>query len=355
MNAIDYAKLACDTMMRKYGAADLPPKGKFHYHQGVFLSGMLNTYEICGEEKYFEYVREWVNSIIYEDGSIHDFDRTSIDDIQPGILLFPLYEKTKDERYAIAIETLMDALRGWKTNSVGGFWHKECHPNQMWLDSLYMGGPIRALYSVYKNDPSYLETAINQALIMYENMRDKETGMLFHAWDESKKEAWADKETGLSPEVWGRAFGWYVIALLDILSYTDRNNEKYEQLTEIERSLLNSVIKYQDKSGMWYQVVAKGGCKGNWLETSCSSLFSCAIARAVRMDILGKEYLEYAKKGFNGVVNSLTFDGDNLLLGGVCVGTGVLDYKGYIERPTSTNDLHGMGAFLLMCAEIAKI
>ena len=341
--------------MRKYGAADLPPKGKFHYHQGVFLSGMLNTYEICGEEKYFEYVREWVNSIIYEDGSIHDFDRTSIDDIQPGILLFPLYEKTKDKRYAVAIETLMGALRGWKTNSAGGFWHKECHPNQMWLDSLYMGGPIRVLYSVYKKDPSYLETAINQALIMYENMQDKETGMLFHAWDESKKEAWADKKTGLSPEVWGRAFGWYVVALLDILSYTDKNHEKYEQLAEIERSLLKSVIKYQDKSGMWYQVVAKGGCAGNWLETSCSCLFSYAIARAVRMGIFGEEYLEYAEKGFNGVANSLTFDGDNLLLGGVCIGTGVLDYKGYIERPTSTNDLHGMGAFLLMCAEIARI
>ena len=121
MKAIDYAKQACDTMMRKFAAEDLPPKGGFHYHQGVFLSGMMNTYEVCGEEKYFVYIKQWVDSIIYADGSIHSFDKSMLDDIQPGILLYPLYRKTGDERYKIALNTLIDVLRTWKKNPSGDF------------------------------------------------------------------------------------------------------------------------------------------------------------------------------------------------------------------------------------------
>lgn len=125
MTVLDYAKAACDTMMRRFATADLPPKGRFHYHQGVFLSGVYQTWKLCQEEKYFQYIKDWVDSIIDENGEIHDYDEGQLDDIQPGILLYPLYERTGDERYKKALDTLLPIIKNFPRNKEGGFWHKK--------------------------------------------------------------------------------------------------------------------------------------------------------------------------------------------------------------------------------------
>lgn len=355
-DALEVARLACDTMMKKFDAPQLPPEGWFHYHQGVFLSGMMNIYKICGDEKYYEYVKAWVDARVADDGTISILDRTRLDDIQPGILLFDIYDRTKKEKYKKALETLIGILRTWHKNEAGGFWHKEMHPNEIWLDGIYMAGPIQAEYGMRSGESSLTDEAAKQAVIMWENMRDEKTGLLYHAWDCTKKIDWADKKTGLSSAFWGRSVGWYTVALLDILSFTDKESGYYKVLSDIERELLESVIKYQSgSSGMWYQVIDKTERSDNWCEVSCSCLFTASIARAVKMGILPEKYLLYAEKGFKGVYNSLKTENGNLLIGGVCVGTGVCDYAGYVSRPTSVNDLHGVGAFLLMCAAILNI
>lgn len=356
-NALRAGVALCDTMMRKFPrAADLPPKQLFHYHQGVFLSGMMNVYELTQDEKYFNYIKEWIDSIIKPDGTIETYDPTRLDDIQPGILLFPLYKRTGDERYRKALNTLIDILRSWKKNNAGGFWHKDIHPDQMWLDSLYMGGPIQAEFSVFNGEPNFLDEAAKQAIIMYDNMLDEKTGLMFHAWDESRNAQWADKKTGLSSEIWGRAQGWYVVAILDILQFMPENHPRRECLIEIERRILGSIIKYRDDiKKMWYQVVDKVDGKDNWIETSCSCLFTAALSKAVRMGVIGEDNIEYINECFEAIYNSIKKDGSDVIVNNVCVGTGVNDYCGYIERPTVENDLHGVGAFLLMCAEVSRI
>lgn len=353
--ALEYGKLACDTMMRKFNAPDLPPKGSFHYHAGVFLSGMMNIYAACGEEKYFNYMKDWVDSIITEDGVIQKFSEGTLDDHMAGILLFPLYERYGQQRYIKALRLLMGNIRNWKKNEKGGFWHKGYYPNQMWLDGLYMAGPLQAIYAEKFNEPLFLEEAVKQALLMYENMQEPKTKLLCHAWDVSKEAVWADKETGRSPELWGRAMGWYVVALLDILEYMPANHPAKDRLIAIEKELLSALRELQDeKSGMWYQVLDKKDKEDNWQETSCSCLFVYAMAKAVRMRIIESDFMECVKKGFEGVLtHSVRIENGDLLLSGVCIGTGVCDYEAYISRPTSANDLHGMGGFLLMCAELA--
>lgn len=354
--ALIYGKHACDTMIRKFRAEDLPPKGGFHYHQGVFLSGMMNIYSLCKEEKYYEYIKGWVDSIITEPGVITSFAKGALDDYMAGILLFPLYEREKDEKYKAALDLLMGNIRNWLKNEYGGFWHKEWNPEQMWLDGLYMAGPLQALYGERFNKPYFLKEAAKQAFIMFEHMYDKKTGLLFHAWDSSFEMPWADKKTGLSPEFWGRAMGWYVVAILDIMEHLDKNSDEYKRLFEIENSVLQAVVRYRDeKEKLWYQVIDKGGENGNWLEASCSCLFTYALAKSVRLGVGKAEWLDLAKESFDKVLNKFTeINGEDLLISGVCIGTGVMDYGGYIKRPTSVNDLHGMGAFLLMCAEIAR-
>lgn len=352
---IDYAKQSIETMMRKFKAEDLPPKGRFHYHQGVFLSGVYKNYVLCEDERYYEYIKDWVDSIIEEDATINYHDISQLDDVQPGILLYPIFERTNEERYKKALDRLVNIVKNFNRNEVGGFWHKERYPNQMWLDGLYMAGPICAEYGRRFNNPELIDLVIEQVLLMEKQTKDIESGLWYHACDCSKEMDWANSVTGKSPEFWGRSIGWVPVAILDDLDFIDSNHPQYETLCYSIRNLMESIVKYQSESGLWYQVVDKANEEGNWLETSCSCLFAAALAKAIRKGIIKEDYLDYAKKAFNGVIDSLEYDGDDLLVGNVCVGTGVGDYEHYINRPRSVNDLHGVGAFLLMCAEMEQV
>lgn len=354
MKPIDYACCAVDTMMRKFEASELPPKGRFHYHQGVFLSGVYQTYELCNNEAYFNYVKDWVDSIVDADGNVNTFSPGQLDDIQPANLLISLYEKVGGENYITALHNLMKIIKDFPRNEVGGFWHKDRYPNQMWLDGLYMAGPLSAKYGSKFDKPEFLECAIEQALLMQEKTRDPKTGLWYHAWDCSKKVEWADKETGLAPEFWGRSIGWVPVAVLEELEYIPEDHPKYADMCKLVSDLLIAVCKYQSEEGRWYQVVDKGDAKENWLENSCSMLFVATIYWAIRKGILDKEYEKYAKKGYDAIIKSLTWIGEDIQIGEICIGTGVGDFKHYCERPTSTNDLHGVGAFLIMCVESQK-
>ena len=132
--------------------------------------------------------------------------------------------------------------------------------------------------------PGGVDAAADQLLMMSEHMRETKTGLLRHGWDESKQMAWADKQTGLSPEVWARAMGWYAMALVDVLERMPENDPKRAQLRNAAQRTLMAVMRYQDPgSGLWWQVMEKGGQKGNYLEASASCMFVYSIAKAVRM------------------------------------------------------------------------
>ena len=348
------ARQAIETMMRKFCAEELPPKGRFHYHQGVFLSGVWNCGVLMNENRYLDYVKAWVDARIDAQGRISEYDPGQMDDIQPGILLFPLYERTGDKKYKLALDTLAPAVTAMPKNPDGGNWHKAWCERQMWLDGLYMGGPILAEYGRKFDEPEYYDFVIKQVNLMRAHTRDPKTGLWYHAYDDARAQVWADKRTGCSPEFWGRSVGWVAVALQDDLEFIPKTHPKHSELVNIETDLLKSVAGYQSEEGRWYQVIDKGGYSGNWLENSCSCLFAAAFARAVLRGYLPMEYGRIARKAYNAVCASLDHDGENLLVNNVCIGTGVGDYDFYIARPTSVNDLHGVGAFLLMCAEIEK-
>lgn len=358
---LDYGRAACDTMMRKFEAGELPPKGHFHYHQGVFLSGMHQIYELWTEEgareaeKYFGYIKSWVDSVIDEKGEVREYDPGQLDDIQPGVLLFPLLERTGDARYRKALDTLLGHIRNFRRNEIGGFWHKNRYPDQMWLDGLYMGGPISAEYAYRFEKPELFDCAVEQALLMRKVTEDEETGLWYHAWDCSGKAPWADPKTGLAPEFWGRSIGWVPVAVLNELDYLPGEHPGYGDMCHLVQDLLSAVCRFQSPEGRWYQVVDKGGQAGNWLENSCSCLFVAAVCKAVRKGLLDRAYLKAAAAGYEAVIGSLGWEGEDIQIGNVCIGTGVGDYRHYCERPVSVNDLHGVGAFLIMCGEMARV
>ena len=352
---IDYAKMACDTKMRM-PAEDLPPKGCFHYHAGVFLRGMQKTYELCGDSKYYDYAKKWVDSQICEDGTIIKHNSNHFDDLMAGCLLFMLDRNENDSRYKKALDTLVSDLNGWKKNAKGGYWHKQdVTPDQMWLDGLYMAGSVLSQYGYEFDDKECFDIMHRQMMLMWNNIRDEKTGLMYHACDFSKKMPWANPETGCSSIFWGRAIGWVALIIVDMLDFIPKDYEKRADFVNNINALLKAIARYQDpNSGLWYQVVDKGGCLGNWTEASCSALFTYAINKAVRMGYLEKEYQSAADKGYKGLTDSVVITDGKLYLHSICIGTMVGDYQFYVERPREVNDLHGMGAFLMMCEECSR-
>ncbi|RUS47903.1 glycoside hydrolase family 105 protein [Cohnella sp. AR92] len=354
LTPIEWAEKACEALMAKFEPEQLPPD-RFHYHQGVFLSGMEKTWRLTGKSSYYEYIKRWVDSQIEPDGRIKKYNPDELDDIQPGVLLFNLYEQTGDERYRQALHTLVPLLKSWPTNPSGGIWHKGRYPNQMWLDGLYMAGPIAVMYGKTFGESDYFDRMAFQAILMEKRTKDPVTGLLYHGWDETREAAWADPASGLAPEFWGRAIGWYPVALLEMFEYMPGDHPDKAKLVEILQNLLAALPKFQDEAtGLWYQVVDKGDRPGNWLENSCTALYVHAIAKAVRFGYLDPEYMNVAWKGYQGVIDTLKFDENGyVVIGQICIGTGIGDYAHYIARPTSENDLHGVGAFILMCVEMS--
>lgn len=355
LTPLQWAEKGCEALMYKFEPEQLPPD-RFHYHQGVFLSGMEKCWRETKNDKYLTYIKRWVDTQIQADGSVKKFNRDELDDIQPGVLLFNLYEQTGDERYKKALYNLVPLLKDWNKNEEGGFWHKGRYPNQMWLDGLYMAGPIATQFGSTFGESEYFDMMTFQAILMHSHTVDEKTGLLFHGWDPTKQTPWADPVTGRAPEFWGRSIGWYPVALLEMFEHLPDNHKDKAQLVKILQDLLVALVKFQDaETGRWYQVVDKGDRPENWLENSCTCLFVQAIAKAVRLGYLDAKYMDVAWKGYQGVIDTLSFDENgNVIIGNICIGTSIGDYDFYIARPTSANDLHGAGAFVLMCVEMSK-
>jgi len=353
MNSLEYAIAGAKTIMQKFSPQELPPTHRFHYHQGVFLTGLERIYKLTKEVKYLDYIKEWVDFNIDENGNAPQCVLTEFDDIQPGMLLFNLYDETHEKRYKIMLEKIYGAIEKWPTNAKGGVWHKYQNKNEMWLDSMYMFGVISAMCANFFDNKYLFEKIYTQMALMRDNMTNPETGLMYHMWDDSGKNEFIDKKTNCIPVHWGRAMGWYVAALAEILELMPADFKYRQCFIDTQRELLTALKNYQDrKSGLWYQVLDISEDKRNWLETSCTALFTYAAAKAYRLGIIDDSFKDMITDGYNGVLSKTKLNKDCLSIEGVCIGTGVhyLDY--YLTRPTVENDLHGMGAFLLMCTEI---
>jgi unsaturated rhamnogalacturonyl hydrolase len=280
----------------------------------------------------------------------------NIDNINPGKMLFPLFEETGDKRYETVIHTLSRQLADHPRTDAGGFWHKKRYPHQMWLDGLYMGSVFYARYGKEYNEPENLADAANWIILMEEKARDPKTGLLHHAWDESRDQRWADSETGLSGHFRGRGMGCYSMALVDILDYLDADSRR-DEVIGIVRRTAEAIVRFQDKeSGVWYQVLDMAGREGNYLEGSVSSMFAYFLLKAIKKGYIDESYYAYARKAYQGILDRLMVirkDGGTVItpvcavagLGGDPYRDGSYEY--YINEKRRENDPKAAGPFIL--------
>ncbi len=357
-----------DTLMNRIWTDDGNPAGipaKWTYEQGVQLEAVRQMWYATGEAKYFNFIKRGMDFWLEKDGTLkYDADEYNIDHITPGRAMMTLYRVTGDEKYRTATEQIRAQLKTHPRTKEGGFWHKKIYPNQMWLDGLYMGEPFYAEYSAVWNEDNWTDIA-NQFVWMETHARDKKTGLLYHGWDESKSQQWANKETGLSPHVWGRAMGWYAMALVDVLDYFPKTNPRRAELVAILNREAEAITKYQDKkSGVWFDIVDLPARPKNYLESSGSAMFVYALAKGVRQGVLPDKYLQTANKGWAGIRKEFIKEtGDGNLdwegtvsvsgLGGKPYRDGSFDY--YMSEKLRTNDAKGLAPAVMAAVEIERL
>lgn len=339
---------------------------EWDYTAGVVLLGVHDAARRTTKPSYADYVRSNMDRLIRADGSIETYElqEFNLDQIAQGRLLFPLYEHTKHERYRKAIELLREQLRQHPRTKEGGFWHKQIYPHQMWLDGLYMAAPFLTQYAVTFGDTAALNDVTHQLLLVARHTRDSRTGLYYHAWDESKSQIWADSLTGVSPHFWGRAIGWYAMALVDVLDYLPATHRDRAAVIDELRKLARAVANVQDPvTGLWYDIMDLPNRAGNYHETSASSMFVYALAKGVRQGHLGNEFRVVAERGYRGLTrHMLSTDERGLLslnrivsvsgLGGKQQRNGSFEY--YISEPVVSNDYKGVGPFIMASLELAR-
>lgn len=349
---------------------DFSKSPKWTYPSAIVLDGAEQLYIKTGKKEYYDYISGFGEKLIKEDGTIltYDLSKYNIDMLNSGNVLLYLYEKEKKDKYLKALQTLRLQIDGQPRTHEGSFWHKKIYPYQVWLDGLYMGMPFYTHYTRDFVKGADAQKAYDDIVLQFDsvqkNLLDKKTGLLYHAWDESKKEAWADKETGLSPNFWGRAMGWYGMAMVDVLDYLPKDHPGRARLISYIKSYADAVIKVQDKkSGLWYQVLDKPLANGNYEEATASAMFVYTMIKSVNKGYLPISYKAVAKKGYDGIIkNLITVDKNGVVNLNKCCAVAGLggkpyrdgSYEYYVNEEIRSNDGKGTGPFILASLEFEK-
>ncbi len=339
---------------------------KWDYTAGLFTLSLLKLDEVVRDPRYVRFAETAIGSFITPDGHIQDYKAGdyNIDNINPGKTVLALYQMTKEARYQKAAGLLREQLADQPRTGEGGFWHKQRYPRQMWLDGLYMGAPFYAQYAGLFNEPAAaFDDIAKQIRIIGAHTYDPASGLFYHGWDESKQQEWANKSTGTSSNFWGRAIGWYGMAMVDVLDFFPTNHPARPEIIAMLQKLSAGVMRHQDAaSGLWYQVVDQGGRQGNYLEATASSMFVYTLAKGINHGYLTRDYLPALARGYSGIVEKLIkADGKGQISLAQCCSVAGLgygrdgSYEYYLKEPVVDNDLKGVGPFILSGIELQRL
>ena len=337
---------------------------RWSYDQGVILKGIEGVWKLYNDPKYFNYIQQSMDHYVQEDGKIKDYkrDEFNIDHLNNGKVVMFLYNYSWKPKYKKAVDLMRSQLAEHPRTTEGSFWHKKIYPSQVWLDGLYMGQPFYAEYAKLNHDDTAFNDIARQFILIERHTRDPKTGLLYHGWDESKTQQWANKRTGTSPHFWARALGWYGVALVDVLDYFPANHPGRDSITGILNRFAKAITKVQDaRSGLWYDIVDLPDKPKNYKEASASAMLVYTLAKAVRNGYIPESYLQNAKKGYAGIIKEfieVDAAGQTNLKGTVTVsGLGGKPYRDgsfdyYMSEKVKTNDPKGIGAFIIASVEM---
>jgi len=343
---------------------------RWSYTNGLVLTAAERVYKATNKQEYYDYIHAYADTMITAEGKIrtYDLENQNLDMLKSGDVLLYLYPKTKEERFLNALKTLRSQIDSQPRTSDGGFWHKQRYTQQMWLDGLYMAEPFYAQYTQMFSEGKTAEKAyddiVHQFDLIQEHMLDQKTGLLYHGWDSSKKQKWANKKTGTSPNFWSRAMGWYGMAIVDVLDFLPKEHPGREKLIKYLNQYAEAVTKVQDaETGLWYQVLDQGDREGNYLEATGSSMFAYTFAKGANQGYLPENYKQVAEKAYDGLIENLikVEDDGTVNLTQCCAVAGLggdpyrdASYEYYVNEEIRSNDPKGTGPFIMASLELNR-
>jgi len=384
---------------------DFSTKPKWSYVMGIELEGMLDTYLRYGGEDIRKYCQEYTDTMINEKGDIRGYNilEYNLDNIRTGHFVTRMYQKWPEKKNLLAMQTMMKQLQDQpRTIADKVYWHKAIYAYQVWLDGIFMGLPFRTLTApitaivnaktakqktaAQKQVTAIYDDAVNQLKITYDRTLDPKTGLNRHAYDETRKTFWADKETGLSQHCWGRAQGWYTMALIEVLDALPEDYARRSEVIDLLVKDFDAILKWQDKqSGVWYQVMDSPGKEGNYLESTCSAMFTYALLKAYRKGYVGEKYRDAGIKAYKGMINHfIRVNADKTISLTECCSVAGLgpaatpevqaamkkinpkgsvkenqrrdgSYQYYLSEPRRDNDAKGIGPFIWASLEMEML
>ena len=357
------AVLMADSYMQKAGLLNQ----RWSYDYGVIWRGMEALHALTKDKRYFDYIKDAMDTFVTDEtGAIRDysFDTFNLDYICDGRQLLYLYKTTGEAKYIKAADVLREQLRRQPRTSDGGFWHKQCYPYQMWLDGLHMAAPFYAEYCLMHGDEAGVKDAARQLILAHEHTLDPRDGLNRHAWDESRAQSWSNPETGRAAHCWGRAVGWYMLGLIDVLELLPENHECREPLAEIFRRMTEKMLSVR-VDGVWLQVIDCPGRTGNYKESSGSCLMTAAMLKAARLGIISPAQGKQAQESFRAIQREFVGRMKNgmMFLAKTCHGAGLggwphayrdgsFDY--YISEAVGSWDPKGTGAYIQAACEYER-
>ena len=325
-------------------------KNSFSWQAGYTMFVMEKMWRSTGDSIYFNYIKKYVDSHVDENGNVPRFSSNALDNFLPGYAITFIYEQTKNDKYKVAAQKILNGFKTYPRNSDGSFWHGDWAKHQLWVDGVFMGQMFLARYGKAIGDSAnaFEEVAKQMTLALKHCL--KPNGLLLHGWDESKQASWANKETGLAPEVWSEGLGWYAILLADVFDYLPKTHPDYPSLMSALQNLCRGLKNVQDPAtGMWCQVVDKCGQSGNWNETSGTGMFMYLIKKSIEKGYIDKEeFNPVVKKAYMGIIKKVKINSKGLNDIYDCSSIGIMDdYTMYISQPKEINTFAGVTSFIL--------
>lgn len=350
---------------------DFSKKPKWSYVMGIELEAMLDTYLAYKNDDVLKYVAEYPAKMIDAKGNItgYKYDDFNLDNVRTGKFIFNYNKLYPAKNVDKAIKTLFKQLENQPRTDDGVWWHKAIYANQVWLDGVFMGMPFYVnaapVLKGEKKATKYYDDAVKQMLTTDARTYDAKTGLWKHAWDSKHSIFWADSQTGQSQHTWARALGWYAMALLEVLEALPQDYAQRAEVAALYNKVMTAVVKYQDKkTGLWYDVMDVNDSR-NYLEATCSSMFSYCLLKGYRLGYLDKSFCDAGVKAYNGILNKfIRVNSDKTMSLTTCCEVsglgpdnntkrdGSFDY--YMSEPIRDNDAKGVGPFIWASLEMEQ-
>mgnify|MGYP003590445067 CR=1 FL=1 len=346
---------------------------KWNYDGAVELESMLDTYLLYpnGNDAIKKYADGFADFMISADGSIYGYKLSdyTLDRVRPGKVILKLYDLNHRAQDSLAIEMLMKQLDTHPRTKAGPWWHKKTYHDQVWLDGIYMGLPLYVMAAPrFRADKlkAYDDDAVMQFVVADSCTYDETTDMWKHAWDESRTLFWADKNTGRSQHSWGRAMGWYAMSLIEVLDELPQGYVGRDTLISIFRHYMSSVVKCQDEeSGVWHDVLDVTDSR-NYLESTCSAMFTYCLLKGVRLGYLDDSFKAYGLRAYEGLLEKFVKKNSDgtITLTNCCSAAGLGpesntkrdgSFEYYISEPVVDNDPKGVGPFIWASLEMERL